>query len=110
MSLFPRRAPAAFDGDAEFVDSMRQHGATSPATALRDRDLPRVSQERFRDLLDRGILREGAPGTFYLYDHAVPPSTATVRSSAFPARALLKSVLFWLVVILIPVIIIQFSQ
>ncbi|MHB8839024.1 MAG: hypothetical protein ACYC7F_08745 [Gemmatimonadaceae bacterium] len=56
------------------------------------------------------MLREGAPGTFYLYEHAVPAYTATLRPSALPARALLKSVLFWLIVILIPVIIIQFSK
>ena len=110
MSLVPKRTPLASEGDADVVDSMRQRGATSPATALRDRDLPRLSRERFRDLLDRGVLREGAPGTFYLYEHAVLASTMTLRSSALPARALLKSVLFWLVVILIPVIMIQFAK
>lgn len=107
MPLLPERTPPAFDRDAEFVGEMRQRGATSPATALRDRDLPRLSRQRFRDLLDRGVLREGTPGTFYLYEHAVPADMAIPRPNALNAPALLKSVLFWLVVILTPVIIIQ---
>ncbi len=110
MALFPERTPPAFDVDAAFVDAMRQRGATSPATALHDRDLPRLSREQFRELLDRGVLLEGAPGTFYLYEHAVVASSAPQRPRAFPARALVKSVLFWLILILIPVIIIQFSK
>lgn len=109
MSLLPQRTPAASDADADFVDSMRQRGATSPASAVRVRDLPSLSRERFRDLLDRGVLREGAPDTYYLYEHAVLTSTTTPRPRAFSVRVLLMTVLFWLVVILIPVIIIQWG-
>jgi len=110
MQFIPQRVPEDPDGNAEFVDSMRRLGATSPATACPDRDLPRLTRERFRDLLDRGILREGAPGTFYLYEHAITATAATPRTGAVPTRTLLMRVLFWLLVILIPVIFIQLSQ
>ena len=105
-----RSAPEDPSNDADFADIMRRLGATSPATACSDRDLPCLSRERFRDLLDRGVLREGAPGTFYLYEHAIISSVTTPPAREFRAPALALRLLFWLLVILVPVIFIQLGQ
>jgi hypothetical protein len=48
-----------------------------------------------------GIVREGAPGTYYLFELKKPPLT--------PAR-ILMAVLFWLLVIGVPVVILQLSN
>ncbi|MHB1097697.1 MAG: hypothetical protein ACYC3F_16180 [Gemmatimonadaceae bacterium] len=104
------RTPDAPGADADFADIMRRLGATTPATACPDRELPQLTRERFRDLLDRGVLREGAPRTFYLYERAVTPSVVTPPARTSTARAVVLRVLFWLVVILVPVLLIQRGQ
>jgi hypothetical protein len=110
MQFIPQRTLEDPDGNAEFVESMRRLGATSPATACADRDLPRLTRERFRELLDHGILREAAPGTFYLYERAITATVAMPMPRAVSSRRLLVRVLFWLLVILVPVLFIQLSQ
>ncbi|MHB0964737.1 MAG: hypothetical protein ACYC5V_16175, partial [Gemmatimonadaceae bacterium] len=81
------RTPDEPDTDADFADSMRRLGATTPATACPDRELPHLTRERFRDLLDRGVLREGAPRTFYLYERAVTASVMSPPAHTSTARA-----------------------
>ena len=98
-------------GDADFMDAMRRLGATSSATACPDRDLPRLSRERFRTLLDHGVLREAASGTYYLYEHAVAPPMAFPAARRAPGgRRLVTLLIFWLAVILVPVIFMQISR
>ena len=101
------RTPDEPGTDTEFAHIMRRLGATTPETACPDRELPHLTRERFRDLLDRGVLREGAPRTFYLYERAVTPSIVTPTAQTSTARAIILRVLFWLVVILVPVLFIQ---
>ncbi|HWP69997.1 MAG TPA: hypothetical protein VNM36_02810 [Gemmatimonadaceae bacterium] len=48
-----------------------------------------------------GVVREGAPGTFYLYEVTAAPWT--------PGRVM-GAVLFWLLVIIVPVVILQLSN
>lgn len=108
--MIQRRAPEDPRTDLDFADSMRRLGATTPATACPDRDLPYLTRERFRGLVDRGVLREGAPGTFYLYERAVAASVITPPARTFPAPSLALRMLFWLLVILVPVIIILLGQ
>ncbi|MEO8911251.1 MAG: hypothetical protein ABI408_13640 [Gemmatimonadaceae bacterium] len=76
-------------------EAFRALGAVSPATARPARDLP-LDDPYFATLLRQGAIREGAPGNFYLYE---PPS----GPSRWP-----QLILFWLVVIILPVAIIQF--
>jgi hypothetical protein len=52
----------------------------------------------FRNLLHRGVIREGAPGTFYLYEHKRAP------------RFWMRQVLFWVIIVILPVAIIQFCS
>ncbi|HUQ99864.1 MAG TPA: hypothetical protein VM166_10440 [Gemmatimonadaceae bacterium] len=75
--------------------AFRAIGAVSPATAKPRSDLTRSDEAAFDALLRYGIVREGAPGTFYLYE---PP-----RRPGY----LVRLVIFWLIVVILPVAIIQ---
>lgn len=108
--MIQRRAPEDPRSDADFADIMRRLGATSPATACPERELPHLTRACCQDLLDRGVLREAAPGTFYLYEQAISASVISPPPRAFPAPSLALRLFFWLLVILVPVIIIQFAQ
>jgi hypothetical protein len=79
----------------ELRAAFRAFGAVTPATARPGKDLP-LETVSFKNLLHRGVIREGAPGTFYLYEHQ--------RASGFWIR----QVLFWIVIVILPVAIIQF--
>lgn len=79
----------------EIRAAFRAIGAVSPATARPDKDLPPRSPA-FDALLRRGVIREGAPGTFYLYEPPRAPSRWALR------------LIFWAVVIFTPVLIIQY--
>jgi hypothetical protein len=89
---------------------MRRLGATSSATACRDRDLPPLTRGRFQFLLDRGVLREAVPGTYYLYEHAIAPPLALPLPRPTPGRRLIVTLIFWLLIILIPIVMIEFTS
>ena len=74
----------------------RAQGAVSPATARSARDLPAVDSASFDKLLRAGVIREGTPGTYYLYE----PAPQTFQ--------LVRMVFIYAVIILLPVGIIQF--
>ena len=79
---------------------MRAIGANSPASAVPPSRLPDQVRERMDWYVNAGLVREGAPGTFYLYEPVQPRITA---------RMVVPIVLFWILVILIPVAVIQFT-
>ena len=74
----------------------RALGAVTPANARPAKEFPAVDAESFDNLLRAGVIREGAPGTFYLYE----PAPGRLRW--------VRQVLFFAVIILLPVGIIQF--
>jgi hypothetical protein len=86
---FPLRA------ENDLRAAFRVLGAVSPATARAGKDLPRETVA-FKNLLHRGVIREGAPGTFYLYE------SARARGSW------VGQVIFWVVIVILPVAFIQF--
>lgn len=79
---------------------MRALGAVSPATARPLRELPDAVRARLDRLVYSGLIREGAPGTYYLFD---------VPRLPVPRSQVLRAVLFWFLVIIIPILVIQFS-
>jgi hypothetical protein len=91
VNVLPLRA------ENELRAAFRALGAVTPATARPGKDLP-LETVSFKNLLHRGVIREGAPGTFYLYEHQ--------RASGFWIR----QVLFWIVIVTVPVAIIQFCS
>jgi hypothetical protein len=82
-------------GENELRAAFRALGAVSPATARPGKELP-VETAYFKNLLRRGAIREGAPGTFYLYE----PEPVSRRWG--------RQVLFWILIVVVPVAIIQF--
>ena len=81
--------------EAEIVAAFKVLGATSPESAKPGKEFT-VDGESFDRLLRRGVIREGAPGTFYLFE-AAPPK-----------REYARNLVFWFVVIIVPVFIMQF--
>ena len=81
---------------------MRSVGAVSPASAQKASQLPDVVREHLDYWVTLGVVREGAPGTFYLFVAPEPP--------AWSARRVTTVVIFWLIVIIIPVFILWLSS
>jgi hypothetical protein len=79
----------------EIRTAFRAIGAVSPATARAGKDLPK-NYPAFDTLLRQGVIREGAPGTFYLYEP--PPG---------PRRWHIQ-LIFWAVIVIAPVLVIQY--
>lgn len=85
-------------GENELRAMFRGLGAVTPANARPGKEFPLVDSATFDRLLRRGVIREGAPGTFYLHEGA---PTRDIKHFG-------RQLLFWLVVIGIPVGILQF--
>ncbi|HET9454221.1 MAG TPA: hypothetical protein VFO66_08065 [Gemmatimonadaceae bacterium] len=74
-------------------------GAVSPGTARARAEFPLLDDGAFDALVRQGVIREAAPGTFYVFH-------PEAQSHDWPR--VLKGLLFWLVMLLIPVLLIQF--
>lgn len=94
--------PAMGVGELQKVrKSMRGLGATRPELARPASDLPEIVLSRLGQCVDACVVREGPAETFYLDDG---------RASAVLRNQLLKAVVFWFVVILVPVAVLQISR
>jgi hypothetical protein len=80
---------------------MRDLGATDPGRGRIATELPDAVQRELGRLVDSRIIREGPTGTYYLHEASA--------SAAFRAQVL-KAVVFWFLVIIIPVAILQLSN
>jgi hypothetical protein len=80
----------------DLCTALRVMGAVSPATSRPGKDLV-VDKSAFENLLRRGIIREGSPGTYYLYESETRTYYRTVVVNLF----------FWIGVILLPIGIIE---
>lgn len=95
-------------GDAAVVTAMQAIGATSARRACRTSDLPLEVRGRLTELVDRGIIREGAPGSYYLYVSASGISNPNPNQrQPLRWRRLILTLILWLILILIPVLFIQ---
>ena len=84
------------------VDAMRGVGAISPASARKASQLPELVRENLDYYVTLGVVREGAPGTFYLFEAPPPP--------AWSRRRVGLAVLYWLIVVIVPVLILWLSN
>lgn len=91
----------------EIVQSLLRQRARSPGTAVSVRDFR--SAPGFQELVDAGIVREAEPGTFYVYQRSLERRPSPRKQPLTP-RKLLTTIVFWLLMILIPFAMIQFSQ
>lgn len=106
----PRYLQTMSDTQRAFIAAAESKGASSPTTACSSGELPRISARELTDLLDMGIVREAAPGSFYVYARARPapglePTPATPRG-----KRIVLAVIFWLIVIAIPILFLRMSQ
>ena len=81
--------------------TMRAIGAIDPGTARQASELPEAVRRDLGRFLDSKIIREGPAGTYYLHE--------ATASAAFRMQVL-KAVVFWFLVIIIPVAILQLSN
>jgi hypothetical protein len=81
--------------------AMRKVGATGPEMARPARDLPDEIRSELGRYVDAGFVREGPAGTFYLHE---------ARASTIMRGLIVKTVVFWFLVIIVPVIILQISN
>ena len=101
------------DPQGHFVETAISLGATTSATARSGSELPRLSARKLQELLDQGIVREAAPGTFYIYRRVADPDCGVAAPSARPVLTGQKRSLafaFWFLVLLIPLMYLRVSQ
>jgi hypothetical protein len=114
------------DAQRQFVQSLEQLGATKAEHAVPiDRTSP-PSVRELQALIDSGVVREAAANGYYLYPRQVTvselPGDERVRKlmvrmntsrmeaaelTPMDGRRLLKTIVFWLLVMAIPIILIQ---
>ena len=107
----PRYLEALSETQRQFVAAAEGKGATSPATARTSGELPRISARELTELLDIGIVREAAPGSFYVYERARPaPVLEQTPAGATPnVRRIVAMIVFWLIVAAVPLIFLRLS-
>lgn len=84
---------------SQILATLTAVGAVSPETSRAGADLPILDPQILRELVQLGKVHEPSPGRFYV--------------AAQPARSpssFLKTVLFWILLIAVPVILIRLSQ
>jgi hypothetical protein len=100
------------DTQRQFVAAAEAKGATSPANARTSGELPRISARELTDLLDIGIVREAAAGSFYVYERARPaPGLEPTPAGPKPGiRRIVVMIVFWLIVVLLPLLFLRLSM
>ena len=89
---------------ARIIETFERAGATSPATARRLGQLARMDDGVLRGCVEHGMIREAAPGTFYLsrLPASLPPGVGG------PSR-LVKTLSFWIVAVIVPILYVWFA-
>ncbi len=93
-----------------FIDEMRTLGATSAATACSESELPRIARQQFDEMLRDGMLREGAPGTYYLFDTSDTRLAANGGKATFRWKRVVINLIFWIAVLLVPIAYMSWSS
>lgn len=95
-------APPAFGA---FIDALQRARATSPDTAVPRADLPAIPAEHLGVFVRADIIREGAPGTYYLTTAAERVSVPARPSPTFTPLRVTLMMAVWLVVIALPFVV-----
>ena len=93
-----------------FLERAEALGATGPANARPLPDLPVVPRAELDELIERGLVREAADWRYYVYRsrRSVTPMLSPSKSPITPGR-LWKTLLFWLIMVLIPIVLLQLT-
>ena len=99
-----------------FVHAAESLGATAPAAARPLTDLPRLSARELDELVERGLVREAADWSYYVFrarhgdlTASIPPAPPAAHATTARAR-LGRMLFFWVIVILVPVLFLQLSR
>ena len=98
-----------------FVEAAAALGATAPAAARPLTELPRLSSRELDDLVDLGLVREASDWRYYVFwprqrdPAAFVQPTSPPRPVRWDRRRYLLAFLFWLVVVLVPVLLLQLT-
>jgi hypothetical protein len=99
----PAMANKPVHPDSDIVAYLLRRGAVSPTTAISVGELSQVAPATWRTLLMCGVVRESAPGVYYLADW--PEERRAESRGRF-----VKSAAFWLLLIAIPVALLFISR
>ena len=113
-----------FDLSAEqraFIEGAEARDATAPSRARALSELPRLSSRQLDDLVECGLVREAADGRYYVFqshrrNDGTPPSatvglgTGTPRHTGLTPERDWKAILFWIFIILIPILLIYMPR
>jgi hypothetical protein len=109
--------PRWSDQQREFLAALDSAGASRPDQARSLNKLPPLASRELNALVDAGIVREAASSQYYLYhrqeliENAAPKAlTGEWKGPQFrgaPGSRMTKTILFWFVVMIIPIIMIQ---
>jgi hypothetical protein len=89
----------------DFIDALQRARATSPDTAVPRADLPTIPAEHLGVFLRADIIREGAPGTYYLTTAKERLSVLTRPSPPYTPLRVALMMAVWLVVIALPFVV-----
>lgn len=94
-----------------FVDAAEALGATTPAAARPVTELPRLASSELTELVESGLVREAADWRYYVFRPrgAARWSAAAPPGTAMTTGRLMRTVLFWILLVLIPILLLQFS-
>jgi hypothetical protein len=93
--------PAGLPEARRLRKAMRKAGALDPGTALPASAFNEILDSDIDPYVEAGVLREGPSQTFYLHE---PTASLVIRKQT------LMAVVFWFLVIIIPVAILQLSN
>jgi len=99
-----RSAPVT-TGYGDFIDALQRARATSPDTALPRADLPTISDDHLGVFVRADMIREGAPGTYYLTTAEERASTVPHPSPTYTPRRVALMMAVWAAAIALPFVV-----
>ena len=109
-SSFPASMSAA---QRAFLEAAENLGATAPSAARSLTELPRLSSRELDELVELGVVREAADWRYYMFRprNGFGASLSQAMPSTQPAGKrpvrFFNTLLFWLLMLLIPVVLLQ---
>lgn len=94
-----------------FVEAAEALGATAPAYARPLPELPRLSGRELDELVELGLVREAADWRYYVFrSQAVITAPLSSKAAPWISGRYLRTFLFWLILILIPILLIRLTS
>jgi len=113
----PVPQPLLSPAQRAFLEAAEALGATAPGAARPLTELPRLASAELDELVEAGLVREAADWRYYVFRPrralAQPAVGAALGASGGPVRwtrgRYWRTFLFWLLLILIPILILQIT-